>query len=172
MCRLLVDLRRELRRDLLEATVRLLVGDALPGRALVVALGEVLVLLALLTAAQQAVEKTHELLPVSRNRLGRKPHSGAPAPGHAQAGPPLILVGRPEGSRPTSDAHLARCAGVPLLSDSRVLPEAARELLPQMRAAPARIQDLLAAGPTADDTVGQLRQAELDLAGFGFRSTA
>jgi hypothetical protein len=61
---------------------------------------------------------------------------------------------------------------VPLLSDSRVLPEAARELLPQMRAAPARIQDLLAAGPTADDTVGQLRQAELDLAGFGFRSTA
>ena len=35
-----------------------LVGDALPGRALVIALGEILILLALLTATEQAIEKT------------------------------------------------------------------------------------------------------------------
>jgi small GTP-binding protein len=44
-----------------------------------------------------------------------------------------------------------------------VLPEAARELLRDERAALARIRELLAPDPAAADAVAQLRQAELDL---------
>src|SRR5919199_2187025 len=57
--RLLVHVRRQLRGYLLESVVRLLVRDALPGWALVVASGEVLILLPLLATAEQLLEHVH-----------------------------------------------------------------------------------------------------------------
>jgi small GTP-binding protein len=52
---------------------------------------------------------------------------------------------------------------VPLLTDSGILPEVARDLLAQERAVLGRLRELLASQTAAAEDVRQLRQAELDL---------